>query len=139
MTNAFGCDACYGADAATVWASYRDGLSEEVVLVDESHLLIALRRCRRCAQAFVWIFTEAVDWDGGNDRQCRKIVPLTGDEVGALVGRRDGSRLGDQALLGDLGSLGEGRRYLYTDWPSDAPATQAGWTQGRFDIAEGYL
>lgn len=133
MTDTFGCNACYGEAAETVWANYRTCLSEEAVLVDEPHLLISLRRCRDCAQPFVWIFTETVDWDAGNDRQRRLIVPLAASEAGALA------EPDDEPDVRDLGALGEGRRYLVTDWPSDVAKTETFWGWGRFDVADGWL
>ena len=132
MSDHFGCESCSGEDPVAVWAYYRGGLMEDIVLIDESHFLVSLRHCRDCGQPFVWIFTEEVDLVGGNDPQFRMIVPVNPDEARALADSGDGPD------LGGIGALGEGRRFLAIDWPADAQEARVFWRRGRFALRDGH-
>jgi hypothetical protein len=125
-TPTVGCGACYGEDAQAAWGYYARGLTTERSLVEESHLIVRLRRCGACGQPFVWIFTESVDWHGGEDPQYHRVVPVRPDEAAALT------RQGERVDPGRLGALGRGRRHLRTDWPSDAPRMTIYWATGGF-------
>lgn len=120
----FGCPQCYGDDAEHAWAYYEDGLVVERELVGEPHFIVQLRRCAECGQRFVWVFTEAVDWEDGEDAQHRSIVPLSEDECQAL------ENLGGRVEAESLAALGAGRRYLVTDWPSGAQRSTIDWSTG---------
>ena len=122
----FGCPSCYGDDAERSWDYYEDGLVVERELVGEPHFIVQLRRCAECAQQFVWVFTEAVDCDGGEHAQHRSVVPLTEDEV---------ERLETESLV----SLGRGRRYLVTDSPTGTPSATIGWSTGELRVPRGRL
>ena len=115
MRESTGCRRCYGDDAHTVWDYYEDGLVVERELVGEPHFIVQLRRCDECGQKFVWIFSESVDWEGGEDAQRRSIVPLADGEAESLDVRA-------------LPALGDGRRYLETWWPTDTRDQKVGWT-----------
>ncbi|MEU9045304.1 MULTISPECIES: hypothetical protein [unclassified Kitasatospora] len=124
----FGCALCYGEDAREAWERQGDGFEREAEVVDDSHFSVAVRRCRACAQRFVWIFTEFIDWRGGDDAQYNTIMPLTDAEAAGLVS-------GSLRPL-DLGALGHNRRHLNQDWPSGGPA-RLGWKTGPFMVREG--
>jgi hypothetical protein len=126
-----GCRLCFGEDAELAWASYRR-LRTDAAVVDESHFLVRLRSCPECGQRFLWIFTEFVDWENGEDAQYRQIVPVTKAEADAIA------RQGAAVDLAYLGSLGRGRRYLKVDWPSAQPKATAGWATGEFLIIPGH-
>jgi hypothetical protein len=122
----FGCSACSGEDAEAAWRHYHaGGLVIDAWLVQESHFVVNLRHCSACGQGFVWVFTESVDWRGGEDPQHRVVLPVTPDEMTALA------RQGERVDLAALGALGTGRRYLVTDWPSGAPQ-RVTWGTGTF-------
>ncbi|WP_199807857.1 hypothetical protein [Streptomyces sp. NRRL S-350] len=123
----FGCAKCYGEDAQAVWRGQHDGFEREAEVVDESHFSVDVRRCRACAQRFVWIFSESVDWMGGDDAQYVTVMPLTAAEAGGLVA-------GTLRPL-DLGALGRDRRHLDHDWPTGGPAGLR-WNSGSFRVAE---
>ena len=53
-------------------------------LVDESHLGVRLIACGGCGQIFLRIFTELIDWSGGDDSQAWVSVPIDADEAGRL-------------------------------------------------------
>jgi len=104
----------------------------DVALVNESHFLVQLRSCPECGQRFLWIFTEFVDWENGEDAQYRQILPVTRTEADAIARQRAA------VDLAYLGSLGRSRRYLKVDWPSDQPDPTVGWATGQFLIIPGY-
>jgi hypothetical protein len=122
----FGCLRCYGEDAEHAWAYYEDGLAVQRELVGEPHFIVQLRRCAGCGQRFVWVFSEAVDSEGGEDAQHRSVVPLTGDEAETLKTE-------------SLAALGRDRRYLVTDWPTEAPSPTIAWSTGELRLPESRL
>ena len=113
----FGCPRCCGDDAKRAWAYYEAGLVVERELVGEPHFIVQLRRCSECGQQFVWVFSEAVDWESGEDAQHRSVIPLTEHEAETLETE-------------SLASLGRDRRYLVTDWPTEAPRPTIAWSTG---------
>ena len=124
MPDSFGCRRCYGEDPRVAWAYYEEGLAVERELMGDSHFLVQLRRCADCGQQFVWIFGEALDWEGGNDAQRREIVPVSGTEAEAAP-RPD---------YPSLAALGLDRRYLETDWPTDAADASVEWSTGELRL-----
>ena len=99
----FGCDACYGADAQAAWRHFRDEMDSDPPLMDDPHFIVRIARCRQCAQSLVRIFTEFVDWVGGDDPQYITIMPVTDAEAAALAN-------GAIPVL-RAGKLGSGRRH----------------------------
>jgi hypothetical protein len=124
------CSLCGEQDADLAWASYRR-LAVETEVIDDSHFIVQVRRCPDCAQRYVWIFTEFVDWEGGDDAQYRQIVPVTLAEAQTIV------RQGEDLDLDWLGSLGRGRRYLIFAWPTGQPKTVS-WSTGKFLVIPGH-
>jgi len=132
MTTDFGCAYCYGEDAQAVWTYHRNGgLEPQRRIVDDPHFLVSLRHCRRCGQVFVSIFTEFVDWEDGDDAQYSDVVPVTPAEAATVLEQ------GEQVDLRYLGSLGEGRRRLSSDWPTGGE-TEIGWRVGTFWVEQGH-
>jgi hypothetical protein len=127
MGQAFGCHRCYGADPEEVWAYYERGLRIAHELVDEAHFIIQLRRCAECAQQFVWILTERVDWDGGEDAQRRNVVPVSPEEAQTLAESSDLDPAFVASLVGD-------RRHLETDWPTGELEQRSEWATGKLEI-----
>jgi hypothetical protein len=103
----------------------------EEVLEDDSHFIVQLRRCAKCSQRFVWIFTEFVDWEGGNDPQYRDILPVTPAEAERIA------RQGRDVDFRWVAELGRGRRYLRTNWPSNERKQTADWASGELFITRG--
>jgi hypothetical protein len=97
-------------------------------LVDDPHFIVRIVRCLLCAQAFVRIFTEFVDWAGGDDPQYVTILPVTDAEAIALAN-------GAIPVL-RAGKLGAGRRHLISDWPS-GKERRLMWATGEFLVSEG--
>ncbi|MFI8458607.1 hypothetical protein [Kitasatospora sp. NPDC085464] len=122
----FGCVKCYGGDAQAVWRGQREGFEHETDVVDGSRFAVDVRRCRGCSQRFVWIFTESVDWMGGDDSRHVTVMPLTAAEATGLT-------VGTLRPL-DLGALGRDRRRLDHDWPTGGPASLH-WNSGPFRVA----
>ncbi|HEY3470752.1 MAG TPA: hypothetical protein VGL47_36840 [Amycolatopsis sp.] len=127
----FGCARCCGDDALTALAYCTTRLRETHRLVERSHFGVSLRECPECAQAFVAIFTEFVDWTGGEDAQFFDVVPLTAAEVTSLAAQGSG------VDLVKLGALGSARRRLASDWPTGGEKTIA-WRSGPLSVREGY-
>ena len=127
-----GCTRCYGDDPAETWAYYAQGLIVDEDLRDDSHFVVQLRRCATCSQRFVWILTEFVDWQEGDDAQYRTVVPVTGDEARRIAKRGDDL---DRELIE---ALGETRRYLQADSPTGAREARIRWSTGRLGVSEGH-
>jgi hypothetical protein len=118
----FGCDACWPADAAAA-DRVSAGLPRQPPLISESHYSVTIAVCPRCGQRFVLVFTETIDWAGGNDPQSWSVLPVTEAEAADLT------RAGSAVTEDQLEALGPGRRSLYSYWPSDAER-KARWSTG---------
>lgn len=110
----FGCEGCWPAEAGAAWKA-RDALDRVAELVDESHFGVRILACPRCAQRFVWIFTETIDWVDGEDPQYCTLLPLTEAEAAELTGQ------GASTIERKLAALGPGRRSLRSDFPKGKP------------------
>ena len=118
----FGCERCWPPAAAAAWEGCRS-LTCTQALIDESHFSVAMLACPRCAQRFVRVFTETIDWQGGEDPQYWTVLPIT--EAEAL----DLSRQPESLVATRLGGVGQGRRSLQRDHPR-AAAPQVFWGTG---------
>jgi hypothetical protein len=114
QTQEFGCDLCWPADARAAWGA-RDGLSRLKELIDESHFIVTILACPRCAQRYVSIFTEMIDWEAGNDPQYWTLLPITEGEAEGLI--QQGAPPNEMSL----NALGRERRSLLRDHPKDEP------------------
>jgi hypothetical protein len=92
-------------------------------LIDESHFHVMTLACPRCAQRFVSVFTETIDWVNGDDPQDSTLLPITEAEDADLVQR------GASLTEADLNWVGSGRRSLRRDCPSGA-AQRIFWGKG---------
>jgi hypothetical protein len=110
----FGCERCWPASADAAHEARRT-LRGEAQLVDESHFRVGIRVCPACAQRFVSVFTETIDWDDGDDPQYWTLMPVTAEEVADL--RRHGDDLSESTL----NALGPARRCLQHDHPKGVP------------------
>lgn len=108
----FGCEHCWPADPKAAWEARR-ALTRHAELVEESHFHIMILACSRCAQNFISVFTETIDWADGEDPQYWALLPLTDTETATLV-RQRGS-----VTEAQLDALGTGRRSLHHDHPKD--------------------
>jgi hypothetical protein len=84
-------------------------------LVDESHYIVSVRVCPSCGQEFLRVFTERIDWEGGEDPQRITVLPITHDEALALIAQ------GEHVNEAQLSQMGRDRRFLEFDWPSREP------------------
>ncbi|HET7232863.1 MAG TPA: hypothetical protein VFJ16_22830 [Longimicrobium sp.] len=118
----FGCGRCWpgSADAAREVSLT---LEPEVELIDESHFRVVIRRCPACAQQFLSVFAETIDWANGEDPQYRAWLPVTAAEAAGLV--RQGRGV-DEATLN---ALGPGRRCLRHDHGAAEPP-RSYWAAG---------
>ena len=97
------CEACGNEDPAKALAA---GYGFVASVVDDSHFRLQIKRCERCGREFLFVFTEIIDWENGDDRQYFDLMPLTGEEVQTLV------RLGEGVSLDELMRWSETRRVL---------------------------
>jgi hypothetical protein len=126
----FGCEQCYGEDAHTVMEWCIKNLKTVKRIITDSHFGVSIRLCPNCQQQFVAIFTEFVDWTGGDDAQYFDIVPVTPVELAKI-------EQADRSLTTDLGGLGSGRKHVASDWPT-GETKRIYWKHGVFSVREGY-
>ena len=107
-----GCAACFGGSAEQV-SQARRRLAAGARLVDDSHFSVLLRVCGVCGQRFVDVFSERIDWQGGNDPQAWLLVPVSDDEANRLRG------LDEASVEGAVLALSPKRRCLDEYWPSE--------------------
>jgi len=106
----FGCERCWPPTADAAW-ELRGGLTHVAELIDDSHFHVMILACPSCAQRFVSIFTESIDWKDGDDPQYWTLLPITEAEAVDLVRRQD------SLTETKLNALGPGRRCLRRDHP----------------------
>lgn len=82
---------------------------------EDSHLMRALLRCKKCGQLYFYAFDEEVDWKGGEDAQFRTWIPIASVEEAALLNGQ--SRL----------QFAKFSPRLEYSWPSDAEAPTLNW------------
>ncbi len=105
-----GCERCWPPIAEAAWEA-REGLAHVAELIDESHFHVMILACPSCAQRFVSIFTESIDWKDGDDPQYWTLLPITEVEAIDLV------RHQDSLTETELNALGRDRRSLRRDHP----------------------
>lgn len=108
----FGCRHCWPSDAEAAWKARRL-LEKEVDLIDESHFHAMILACRTCAQRFVSVFTEMIDWEEGDDSQSWSLIPITDEEQ---------VRLSATPSEAELERLDPGRQCLEHDHPTGESA-----------------
>jgi hypothetical protein len=79
-----GCRRCIATGAAEAWDRTRD-LVIGTDIVAESHFRISVRGCPYCAQNYVWVFCETIDWADGDDPQEWLLVPVTAVEAQRFI------------------------------------------------------
>jgi hypothetical protein len=109
----FGCERCWPASPDAAWEA-RGTLRHAEELIDESHFHVMILACPHCAQRFVSVFTETIDWKDGDDPQYWTLMPITETEAVGLVQQRD------SLTETKLDALGPGRRCLQRDYPKAA-------------------
>jgi hypothetical protein len=126
----FGCEQCYGEDAQTVLAWCASNLRIVKRIVTDSHFGVSVRVCPHCEQLFIAIFTEFVDWAGGDDAQYFDIVPVIPVELAKI-------EQADRTLTKDLSNLGIGRKHVASSHPTGEPR-EVFWKHGWFRVEEGH-
>jgi len=109
----FGCERCGPSSADAAWKARR-ALTTAHELIDKSHFYVAILACTRCTQRFVFVWTEMIDWQDGDDPQYSTLLPITEAEAVDLVEQRD------SLTETKLNVLGRDRRCLRRDHPKGA-------------------
>ncbi len=122
----FGCERCFQASAEEL-SDLRRSFIEISRLVDESHFIVRVLECPRCFQRCVSVFTELIDWVGGDDAQWWSVLPLTKAESEQLIAQ------GEKVEIQLIESLGRRRRYLQVDYPTGEPK-RIMWEEGNLRI-----
>jgi hypothetical protein len=122
LNQAFGCEHCWPSTAAAALRA-RDTFDHQERLIDESHFGVNILACPACAQRFVAVFTERIDWIDGDDPQEFTLLPITETEAVML------SQAGSALKEADLDTIGPGRRSLCFDCPKGAEA-RCYWSTG---------
>ena len=118
----FGCERCWPSGADAAWEAHI-ALTHAQELIVESHFHVMILECARCTQRFISIFTEMIDWEGGDDPQYWTLLPITETEAADLV------RCRNSLTEASLEALGRGRRCLQRDYPK-AGAPRISWGTG---------
>lgn len=85
--------------------AFRQGLRQlpTTILIDDSHLIVSIRSCE-CGRHYLSVFTEIVDWTGGDDSQLHQIIeidPILASHL-ASRGDLDEDALNDLAIHGRI-------------------------------------
>ncbi len=118
----FGCAHCWPETPDAAMTAIL-ALPIQVRLVDESHFIVLLRECPVCSQQFLSVFSELVDWMGGDDSQFRTFLPVTKAEVEEMM--RLGGLLAEKYLYG----VGMDRKSLWYEHPKGEPS-RVDWGRG---------
>lgn len=121
----FGCDHCWPVEAEAAWSATRK-LVRDTELIDDSHFHILIVKCNQCAQRYISVFTEMIDWENGNDPQYWILLPITNSEVVKLIQNRD------SISENEINALGKGRKSLRRDFPRDVKVPITFWGSGIF-------
>lgn len=117
----FGCQHCWPDSADAAWEALKT-LTIDLALIDESHFTIKIRSCNHCAQQFLSVFTETIDWQDGEDPQRWVVMPLSAAQA-QMLSRQDG------AIETALAALPSACKSLCRDFPKGrAPCSY--WGQG---------
>ena len=101
----YGCPGCWPESAEAAWEA-GSLLERRHELIRESHFNVRIVGCHACGQAFLWVFSELIDWSAGDDSQGWIRIPLTVDEVRNLRG------LPEDDVERTIYGIGENRRSL---------------------------
>lgn len=114
-----GCSRCLLATAPLAWATVTGEATH--TFIREVHFTMHATRCE-CGQPFVVVFTERVDFHGGEDTQVELAVSVSGDELDQLEAACD-------ELEATLTRLVQGRRFLVK-----STGVEPRWVAGGFAI-----
>lgn len=107
---AFGCEKCFKADAQAM-ALAKTKFKFIARLADESHFMVSILACPACGQRCLSIFTEMIDWTGGDDSQYVSVLPIMLEESQAL-------EASSENLEDRIEALGRDRAHLRDDHPT---------------------
>lgn len=119
-----GCAECSGRDAARAWDASQH--TRRASVVDESHFSIRTSECA-CGQRFVVVFTERIDWSGGEDDQTWVLLPIDGAEEDRIT------KAGESGAGAVIVELGRERRFLVRAYPTGKELS-AWWRDGGLSI-----
>jgi hypothetical protein len=121
---AAGCPRCSGEDAVAAWEALH--ANRVRTFVQESHFSVQITACV-CGQHHAVVFTERIDWQGGEDDQTWLAVPVFPADLEALAAA------GEDEVSGVLTRLAGDRRFLVRSYPARGSLT-AWWRMSGFAI-----
>jgi hypothetical protein len=121
------CPSCHDPDPRRAWERSRR-LAVEARLVEESHFSVRLVRCAACGQAYANVFSERIDWAGGNDPQDWLVLPLDAEEARAIAGTAE------DAVERALNALPP-RPFLLRWFARDGETPELAWREGPIWVA----
>lgn len=116
-----GCNKCWSSEAGEAWRAVTSALIE-TFLIDEPHYIVSIRACTSCAQRYLQVTTETVDFEDGEDPIHRTLIPIDDAERAALMASKPLS-------TSVIEAIGVGRRSLRYDWPKGKEPS-ASWGAG---------
>lgn len=116
----FGCAKCMANPLEPQHGVGRGVLVGQRDLIDDSHFIASLCRCRHCNQDFLYIFTEMIDWEDGDDDQDWLYVPLTVAEAAVLQPMEEAD------LERAINNLNMRRHHIHVSHPTRSPC-QVRW------------
>lgn len=116
-----GCNRCWPTSADDAWAA-KSASTIKTFLIDDLHYIVSIWLCPTCAQHFLSVTTEMIDWEAGEDPIYRTFMPITQSELAALMEFNPPTET-------TLNAIGLGRRCLKYDHPKDHPPSVY-WSTG---------
>ena len=80
----YGCPKCLPDSPDEAWEAGLN-LQRRHALIDDSHFHVLIASCPSCGQPFLWVFSELIDWQSGDDSQGWTLMPLTWAVPGGSV------------------------------------------------------
>lgn len=72
---------CVSPDAEIAYAAVTGNTEHVKQVANQSHFWLDFTKCKSCGRHFMCVFTELINWNGGNDSMANAWVPLEEGET----------------------------------------------------------